>query len=102
MTQPTLKKQNNKMRRFEQFCQLTTLHGYSYLQSENNSIALKIFWLVIIMIMTCTVLMLLVWNTNKFLEFKTIATIETLSAPLNVSLLNDIKALNSKVIHATH
>ena len=102
MTQPALKKQNNKMRRFEQFCQLTTLHGYSYLQSENNSIALKIFWLVIIMIMTCSVLMLLVWNTNKFLEFKTIATIETLSAPLNVSLPNDIKALNSKVIHATH
>ena len=102
MTQPALKKQNNKMRRFEQFCQLTTLHGYSYLQSENNSIALKIFWLVIIMIMTCTVLMLLVWNTNKFLEFKTIATIETLSAPLNVSFVNDIKALNSKVIHATH
>ena len=85
MTQYTFRKENNKMRRFKEFCKLTTLHGYSYLQCENDSIALKIFWLIVIMTLTSIGILLLVLNTKQFLEATTITTTETFSAPLNVS-----------------
>ena len=66
------------------FCQSTSLHGYGYIYN-NESIALKLFWLFIILNMTGLGIFFLVTNTMEFLERKVYTTTETSSAPISVS-----------------
>ena len=69
---------------FKDFCESTSLHGYGYIYN-NESIALKLFWLFIILNMTGLGILFLVTNTMEFLEHKVYTTTETSSAPISVS-----------------
>ena len=60
------------------------MHGYGYIY-HNESIALKLFWLFIILNMTGLGILFLVTNTMEFLERKVYTTTETSSAPISVS-----------------
>ena len=84
---------SNTRRILKDFCGLTSLHGYGYIYN-NDSIALKLFWLFIILIMTGLGILFLVTNTMAFLEHKVYTTTETSSAPISVS--STIFALEQK------
>ena len=75
---------SNAGRILKDFCESTSLHGYGYVYN-NESIALKLFWLFIIMNMTGLGVLFLVTNTMEFLEHKVYTTTETSSAPISVS-----------------
>ena len=66
------------------FCQSTSLHGYSYLYLS-DSITLKILWGIVILIATGTGIGLLVNNTKAYMESKITTNIESTSENLNVS-----------------
>ena len=72
-------------RNLKEFCESTSLHGYGYIYN-NESIALKLFRLFIILNMTGLGILFLVTNTMEFLEHKVYTTTETSSAPISVSI----------------
>ena len=76
---------SNTRRILKDFCESTSLHGYGYIYN-NESIALKLFWLFIILNMTGLGIFFLVTNTTEFLEHKIYTTTETSSAPISVSI----------------
>ena len=77
---------NIKVRTLEHFCESTSLHGYNYL-SNGTSIAQKVFWVIVITTMTATGISLLIQNTGDFVDSRIITTIDSSSAPLDVSIL---------------
>ena len=77
---------NNIGNVLKEFCQSTSLHGYSQLCGYSNSIGLKIVWVFVILFMTTLGAIFLVINTKQFLEAGIFTTIETISAPLSVSI----------------
>ena len=72
---------------FKDFCESTSLHGYSYL-FIGNSIFLKIIWTIVILLMTCVGAMFLMNNTVDYLNARLVTTIESSSAPLKVEPQN--------------
>ena len=68
---------------FKDFCESTSLHGYSYL-FIGNSIFLKIIWTIVILLMTCVGAWFLMNNTVDYLNATLVTTIESSSAPLKV------------------
>ena len=67
------------------FCHSITLHGYSYIVST-NSIALKIFWVFVILGMTTLAIFFLSINTMEFYASEMTTNIESSSEPLSVSI----------------
>ena len=70
---------------FKEFCESTSLHGYSYL-FIGNSIFLKIIWTIVILLMTCVGAMFLMNNTVDYLNARLVTTTESSSAPLKVKI----------------
>ena len=70
---------------FKDFCESTSLHGYSYL-FIGNSIFLKIIWTIVILLMTCVGAMFLMNNTVNYWNARLITTLESSSAPLKVKI----------------
>ena len=70
---------------FKDFCESTSLHGYSYL-FIGNSIFLKIIWTIVILLMTCVGAMFLMNNTIDYLNATLVTTTESTSAPLKVKI----------------
>ena len=77
---------DHRVRILKDFCDSTSLHGYNYL-SNGTSIVQKVFWVIIITTMTVIGLSLLVQNTGDFCNSRIVTTIESSSAPLDVSTL---------------
>lgn len=71
-------------RTLERFCESTSLHGYGYLLIA-ESIFVKIFWILVIIVMTCIGFAFLILNTNKYIQSTLVTTIESSTAPLKVS-----------------
>ena len=67
-----------------EFCESTSLHGYSYI-ANGNSVALKIFWSTIIVCLTGIGIKFLIVNTQDYMESRLVTGIDSSSAPLNVS-----------------
>ena len=82
----------HKQKIFKDFCQSTSLHGYSYLYNT-NSLALRIVWIFVILIMTYLGITFLVNNTNAYLKSTIVTSIEISSASLSVSLLTITRAI---------
>ena len=77
---------DHRVRILKDFCESTSLHGYNYL-SNGTSIAQKVFWAIVITTMTATGISLLIQNTGDFVDSRIITTIDSSSAPLDVSIL---------------
>ena len=71
---------------FQDFCESTSLHGYPYL-FVTTSVILKIIWIIVIIVFTFFGIGFLISNTNHYLSSNIVTTIDTSSAPLNVSQL---------------
>ena len=81
---------------FKDFCQSTSLHGYSYLYNT-NSVALRIAWVFVILIMTYLGITFVVNNTNAYFKSSIVTSIETSSASLSVS--TTLKSLKRPLVH---
>ena len=68
------------------FCESTSLHGYSYLYLA-NSIFMKCLWSFVILIATGFGIGFLVNNTKAYFEATIVTNIESASANLSVSNL---------------
>ena len=55
--------------------------------SNGESIAQKVFWVIVITTMTAIGISLLIQNTGDFVDSRIITTIDSSSAPLDVSIL---------------
>ena len=66
------------------FCESTSLHGYSYLYSS-NSIVSKLFWFLVMLITAMAAVYFSLLNTKEFIDSKIITNIESYSAPVSVS-----------------
>ena len=72
------------IRNFKDFCESTSLHGYNYLHMT-ASIALKIFWFIVITTMTVIAIVFVVKNTNDYVKSDIVTNIESTSGQLTVS-----------------
>ena len=77
---------DNRVRLLKDFCESTSLHGFNYL-SNGTSIAQKVFWVITITTMTVMGISLLVQNTGDFCNSRIVTTINSSSAPLDVSMI---------------
>ena len=75
-----------QMKVFQDFCESTSLHGYTYLYIA-TSVFIKVFWVIVIVAMTALGIVFIVSNTNDYLEANIITTIESSTAPLEVSFM---------------
>ena len=80
---------------FNEFCQSTSLHGYSYLNSS-SSLWLKIIWIFVILILTGLSIAFFMINTNEYFNARLFTIIESSSADLSVSIIISDKAWTSK------
>ena len=77
---------DHRGRIFTDFCKSTSLHGFNYL-SNGTSISQKVFWVIVMTIMTVMGMSLLVQNTGDFCNSRIVTTINSSSAPLDVSMI---------------
>ena len=70
------------------FCESTSLHGYSYLYIANSVLG-KIFWVATILITTGLAITFLVRNTKAFLDARLVTNIE--STYENLSVRNTVQ-----------
>ena len=76
------------------FCESTTLHGYSYFHIANSVLA-KTVWAIIILLATGTGLNFLVINTKAYMHATIITNIESASDNLHVSNLRRVAILET-------
>ena len=67
------------------FCESTSLHGYSYLYNA-NSVFIKLIWTLVILALTGLGAAFIVYNTNDYIKAGPITTIEPNSANLSVCI----------------
>ena len=67
------------------FCESTSLHGYSYL-INTNSFGLKLVWFLVILTMTGLGIAFLSINTNQYFKARLVTNIESSGANLSVSI----------------
>ena len=70
---------------FHEFCESTSLHGYSYLASV-NSIFVKLLWICGILSMSGLGIMFLYKNTMEYFSSTLVTSIESSTTPLTVSI----------------
>ena len=80
---------SNTRRILNEFCESTSLHGYSYWYSA-DSFVLKVCWTFVILAATCLGVVFLANQTKEYLDGTILTTIETSSAPLDVSIYIDL------------
>ena len=73
-------------RLFKDFCESTSLHGYTYLYTA-DTIIIKFVWFLVISIMSGGGIFFLITNTNDFIKARLVTNIESSSASLDVSNL---------------
>ena len=81
-TKPESKSNTRKV--LKDFCESTTLHGYSYFGIADSVLA-KIVWAIIILLATGTGLNFLVINTKAYMKATITTSIESSSDNLHVS-----------------
>ena len=72
---------------FKEFCNSTSLHGYSHVSSFEN-IVVKLFWIFVILTMTGLGFFFVASNTNDYFQARLITNIESATADLRVSSRN--------------
>ena len=83
---PIPKSKGETRKVIQDFCESTSLHGYSYLYNT-DSIVLKFVWFIIIIGMTGLGIFFFVENTDAYIKARIVTNIETSSADLSVSSL---------------
>ena len=69
---------------FKDFCESTSLHGYSYLYTTQTS-GMKLAWMFMILVMSGLGFSFLASNTKAYFKARLVTTIESSTADLSVS-----------------
>ena len=69
--------EGHTVRILEEFCELTSLHGFSFL-NKANSIAVKLVWIFAIIAMMGVGTQFLVNNTDAYINSRLVTNIESL------------------------
>ena len=69
----------------KEFCNSTSLHGYSHVSNFEN-IVLKLFWIFVILTMIGLGCFFVATNTNEYFKARLVTNIESATADLRVSL----------------
>ena len=77
----------------EEFCELTSLHGFSFLNKANYT-GMKLVWILAIIGMMGLGIVFLVNNTEAYMKSRLATYIESSTANLSVSIRN-IELLNN-------
>jgi hypothetical protein len=75
---------------FKDFCESTSLHGYSYFYIAQSRF-LKVFWVIVLLTMTSLGIKFLVDNTMDYIEADVVTTIKSFTANLSVSTIIFLK-----------
>ena len=75
----------NGTKTFQDFCESTSLHGYSYLYIAKSKV-LKIFWVLVLITMTGLSTVFLVRNTRDYFKKNIVTIIESSTEDLTVRL----------------
>ena len=70
----------------EEFCELTSLHGFSFL-NKANTIAVKLIWIFAIIVMMGVGTQFIVNNTDAYINSRLVTNIESSTANLSVSTM---------------
>ena len=76
------------------FCESTSLHGYSYLYIV-DTLALKLVWILVILSTTGLGIYFFVKNTDDFIKARIVTNIESSSADLNVCIFCFVSVLQN-------
>ena len=68
----------------QEFCESTSLHGYSYIVN-GDSIVVKLIWVIAIICFTAIGTLFVVVNTEDYLNSRLVTSIESSTATLEVS-----------------
>ena len=74
---------NMRPKVLKDFCESTSLHGYSYLTAD--SVLSKVVWAIIILIATIAGLYFIAINTRDYMKASIVTNIESTSETLHVS-----------------
>ena len=77
----------SKILAVKDFCESTSLHGYSYLTAD--SVLSKVVWAIIILIATVAGLYCIAINTRDYMKASIVTNIESTSEKLHVSNLKE-------------
>ena len=89
---------SNSRKVLNDFCESKSLHGYSYWYSA-DSLILKVAWTFVILAATCLGVVFLGNQTREYLDGTILTTIETSSAPLDVSIYDFYRSnINLKLL----
>ena len=77
------KPRNMRPKALKDFCESTSLHGYSYLTAD--SVLSKVVWAIIILIATIAGLYFIAINTRDYMKASIVTNIESTSEKLHVS-----------------
>ena len=77
------KPRNMRPKVLKDFCESTSLHGYSYLTAD--SVLSKVVWAIIILIATVAGLYFIAINTRDYMKASIVTNIESTSEKLHVS-----------------
>ena len=80
---PPIDRQTGKI--IEEFCELTSLHGFSFLNKANYT-AVKLIWISAIIGMMGVGTVFLVNNTEAYMNSRLVTNIESSTANLSVSI----------------
>ena len=69
------------------FCESTSLHGYSYLYIADSIIS-KLVWTLVILFMSGLGMFLFVKNTNDYIKARLVTTVESSYANLSVCIFS--------------
>ena len=80
------------------FCESTSLHGYSYLYTT-ETIEMKLIWIFMILIMTGLGFVFVTSNTKAYFKARLVTNIESSTADLSVSVHISYPSFNFFFIH---
>ena len=78
---------NSKKNNFEAFCQQTSLHGWQHI-TQNHTVQGRVVWFSIVIASLAVASLFLATAAKDFVIRSVVTTIETTTAPLQVSLFN--------------
>ena len=91
---------SNSRKVLNDFCESKSLHGYSYWYSA-DSLILKVAWTFVILAATCLGVVFLGNQTREYLDGTILTTIETSSAPLDVSIfIPYLRHYNPRIVYS--
>ena len=89
-----------KFQTYQQFCQDTSLHGWSHVSNANKTFA-KVLWGLVLLVFNCTAIVLTVLSFMEFLDSTTVLGVKTTTGSIKDIVFPDLSFCNIDQIQAS-